>query len=142
MEKAFVAVQNNHEPPKMDGYVFGKGSVGVGYYSLCTREAYQFLCETLRQKETVARQLDQEQDNRLFGCCFRKATVGERLRRERLQDFSTMHRAPIRISVRVTTCLQKVRIPFPLNCVLEIENTKSKGCTILGDVCDVAGCGG
>ena len=38
--------------PKREGYIFGEGSRGVGYYHEQTREAYQIICTRLQKKIT------------------------------------------------------------------------------------------
>ncbi|GAX22245.1 hypothetical protein FisN_19Lh313 [Fistulifera solaris] len=153
MAKAFIAVTRCGVHLKKDGYVFGKTSLGEGYFSLCTREAYLILLQKLKVNVRIATRKLHEHDMDTCRLCFRKPTAVEAIVHDQLVEVLDMLRAcqnfawvqynatgPYKrlcVGVPATT---RIVEPFPLNCVL--NDSKSTGGYTLGDVCDAAGCSG
>ena len=63
--------------PGMAGYTFGHGPLGVGYYSLDTREGYECLLSRLGEQETVLK-TSHLGTGCSFLCCLDQATVDQR----------------------------------------------------------------
>mmetsp|Transcript_11066 Transcript_11066/g.14466 ORF Transcript_11066/g.14466 Transcript_11066/m.14466 type:complete len:560 (+) Transcript_11066:204-1883(+) len=55
--------------PKREGYIFGEGSRGVGYYHEQTREAYQIICTRLQKKITYNEGKIKENECAMIMCC-------------------------------------------------------------------------
>jgi len=49
-------VRGTNANPKMDGFIFGRGSNGVGYYSLETRDAWKILATRFGKREQRSKQ--------------------------------------------------------------------------------------
>ncbi|GAX19726.1 hypothetical protein FisN_19Hh313 [Fistulifera solaris] len=153
MARAFIAVTRSGVHLKKNGYVFGKTSLGEGYYSLCTLEAYQILLRKLKVNARMAERKLHEHDVRNCCSCFRKPTAVETTERARLVEALQKLRAcqnfawvqynasgPYkRLCVGDPATVRKSK-PFPLDCVL--DDTKSTGGYSLGEVCDAADCSG
>jgi hypothetical protein len=76
------------------GYVFGKGSVGTGYYSLDTRDSHQILHKRLKRLEQHYQMAyHQNESNRCLSCGKKQSTkhqLAMKKNLEKAKDFSLM----------------------------------------------------
>jgi len=63
-----------------EGYVFGNGRAGEGYYSMDTRDAYRILYRNLQKKKA-----SQTSDYNMYGCCMGKLTDREMQQKENIR---------------------------------------------------------
>jgi hypothetical protein len=111
--------RNNNE--KKNGYIFGKGAAGNGYYSLDTRDAYTILYKRLSRQEAYAQQCS----------IFRWFLPAAQLERweEEVRNIRAM-----KDYVKARSEASSPGAPITLDCHHRAYS--------VGDLCEAGGCGG
>jgi len=146
---------NNNE--KRDGYVFGKGAAGVGFYSLDTRDAYKILYKRLKHKEKECMGAYTSYECHHCLCLGCKPTQAQLLEKESfLEEARKFRDMTAFVKARYDSDGPTAAIPPEL--IRKYggrENMQSAvspgtatpaycyaGCYDIGDVCYAGGCGG
>jgi hypothetical protein len=126
---------NNNE--KKDGYVFGAGTAGSGYYSLCTREANRILDMRLSREEVYSRH---SVDNYILGHCLCWCTPSE----AQLQEIDRLEKEAKKVRDMANYVRARYASNEPYTPIERRSDLGDAGQIIYfdHDLCMAAGCGG